>query len=84
MTQRTVAGESTAGVVRRRWRRAVLEVIVTDGAVVLRREVTLHAMRASGSIKAPAMRPGLRTVVALDARVFLMAHAATLPVPRRL
>ena len=84
VTQRTVPGESTGGVVRRAGRRAVLEVIVADGAVVLGREMTLHTMRALGSIEAPTMRHRLRTVVAFHARVFLMAHAATLPVPRRL
>lgn len=84
MARCAVAGESPARVVRRPRRRSVLDRFMADGTVVLRREMTLHTMRALGGIEAPAMRRWLRAVVALHARIFLVAHAATLPVPRRL
>ena len=84
VAQRTIPGETALRVVWGAGCCAVIDRIMADRTIVLGWEMALHTMGALGSVKAPTMRRRLRTVVALDARIFLMAHAATLPVPGRL
>ena len=84
VAQRTIPSETAGRVVRRPGRCAVIDRFMADRTIVLRREMTLHAMRVLWAVPTPAMRGWLRTVVALHARIFFVAHAATLPVPRRL
>ncbi len=82
VTGRAVARVSAPGIVRRSGRTLMLNRLVTDRTIGFGGHMALNTMIISGRPKVRPMRTGLRVFVAFHARVFFVAHAAALAVPR--